>query len=134
MLQWPAPRPQSASSRRCLLLRRERLPEGPEWLYELKLDGYRALAIKTEGQVHLRSRNDNDFNAWYPSIVKALANLPDETVIDARLSRSMKGAILQQLAKLWLRERRRFELRGPMERRRGLWNRRGQYVNVHLCR
>ena len=28
-----------------LLLKKERLPEGPEWLYELKLDGYRALAI-----------------------------------------------------------------------------------------
>ena len=33
-----------------LLLRRERLPEGAEWLYELKLDGYRALAIKTEAK------------------------------------------------------------------------------------
>jgi bifunctional non-homologous end joining protein LigD len=34
-----------------LLLRTERLPEGPNWLYELKLDGYRALAIKSEGKV-----------------------------------------------------------------------------------
>ena len=34
-----------------LLLRRDRLPEGPEWLYELKLDGYRALAINTGGKV-----------------------------------------------------------------------------------
>jgi bifunctional non-homologous end joining protein LigD len=46
-----------------LLLKKERLPEGSEWLYELKLDGYRALAIKTGGKVYLRSRNDNDFNA-----------------------------------------------------------------------
>jgi len=32
-----------------LLLRTEKLPEGPDWLYELKYDGYRALAIKTGG-------------------------------------------------------------------------------------
>ncbi len=37
-----------------LLLRAERLPEGPNWSYELKLDGYRALAIKSGGKVQLR--------------------------------------------------------------------------------
>jgi ATP-dependent DNA ligase len=41
-----------------LRLRTERLPEGPDWAYELKLDGYRAMAIKTGGEVQLRSRND----------------------------------------------------------------------------
>ena len=68
-----------------LLLRTEKLPEGPEWQVELKLDGYRALAIKTGGKVHLRSRNDNDFNARYPGIVKALAPMPDDTVIDGEV-------------------------------------------------
>ena len=37
-----------------MLLRSESLPEGTDWLYELKLDGYRALAIKTDGAVQLR--------------------------------------------------------------------------------
>ena len=32
-----------------LLQRRERLPEGADWMYELKLDGYRALGIKSGG-------------------------------------------------------------------------------------
>ena len=68
-----------------LLLRSETLPEGPDWIYELKLDGYRALAIKTGRKVQLRSRNDNDFTGKYPLIVKALAALPDETVIDGEL-------------------------------------------------
>jgi len=59
-----------------LLLRTERLPESPEWIYELKLDGYRAVAIKSGGKVHLHSWNDNDFNSCYPNIVRALARMP----------------------------------------------------------
>src|SRR5580765_7730420 len=68
-----------------LLLRTEKLPEGKDWLYELKLDGYRALAIKRGGKVYLRSRNNNDFNPRYPGIVKALVPMPDDTVIDGEV-------------------------------------------------
>jgi ATP-dependent DNA ligase len=68
-----------------LLLRKENLPEGAEWLYEIKPDGYRALAIKTGRKVQLRSRNDNDFNQRYPGMVKGLASLPAETVIDGEV-------------------------------------------------
>lgn len=68
-----------------LLLRTEKLPEGDKWAYEIKLDGYRALAIKTDGKVNLRSRNDNDFNLRYPSIAKGLASLPNETVVDGEV-------------------------------------------------
>jgi len=43
------------------------------------------LAVKTAGKVHLRSRNDKDFNGKYPSLVKALADMPDETVLDGEV-------------------------------------------------
>jgi bifunctional non-homologous end joining protein LigD len=49
-----------------LLQRTEELPQSGLWAYELKLDGFRAEAIKSAGRVHLRSRNDKDFNAKYP--------------------------------------------------------------------
>src|SRR5215472_11215725 len=68
-----------------LLLRTEKLPDGPEWLIELKLDGYRAQAIKSGGKVQLRSRNDNNFNSRYAGLVQALASMPDETVIDGEV-------------------------------------------------
>ena len=69
-----------------LLLSTDRLPDDPaKWDYQLKLDGYRAIAFKTGNTVHLRSRNDNDFSRRYPAVVRGLAKLPKETVIDGEL-------------------------------------------------
>ena len=69
-----------------LLLRTDALPDDAErWQYQLKFDGYRAVAFKSAGKLHLRSRNDNDFTRRYPLVLKGLSALPDETVIDGEL-------------------------------------------------
>ena len=68
-----------------LLLKTDSLPDGEGWVHELKVDGYRAIAFKTGGTLHLRSRNNNDFGLRYPAVVNGLARLPDETVIDGEV-------------------------------------------------
>jgi ATP-dependent DNA ligase len=81
----PARKRKAAFVEPMLLLRADTLPEGDAWQYELKFDGYRALAIKTGGKVQLRSRNDNDFSFRYPAIARALSSLPNETVVDGEI-------------------------------------------------
>ena len=62
-----------------------KLPEGPQWLYEIKLDGYRAIAVKSSGKLNLFSRRRNSFNSQYSLVFDALADLPDNTVIDGEV-------------------------------------------------
>jgi bifunctional non-homologous end joining protein LigD len=62
------------------------LPEGPQWLYEAKLDGYRALVLKDGPRVRIRSRNDKDLTGGYPGVVAAaLKTRADRAVIDGEL-------------------------------------------------
>src|SRR5467141_2363408 len=62
-----------------------RLPEGGPWIWEIKLDGYRALAVKTPTGVTLFSRNRKSLSRLFPHIVEALANVPKGTVLDGEL-------------------------------------------------
>lgn len=62
------------------------LPEGGDWLYELKLDGYRALAVRDGSNVSLVSRNGNDLAAQFPAVTEALRQLkPQQFVLDGEI-------------------------------------------------
>lgn len=62
------------------------LPEGPEWLYELKLDGYRALLLKDGTDVEIRSRNNKNLTAMYPGLAAEAVKLKaDSAVIDGEI-------------------------------------------------
>lgn len=58
--------------------------DGEEWLFEIKWDGYRALA-RLDKEVDLLSRNEKSFNSQFPSIVKDLSKLKIQAFLDGEL-------------------------------------------------
>jgi bifunctional non-homologous end joining protein LigD len=57
------------------------LPDGSEWSYEVKWDGYRAQAIKSGEQVALASRNLKDITRQFPAIAAAAGRIPVQSAI-----------------------------------------------------
>jgi DNA ligase D-like protein (predicted ligase) len=57
------------------------LPEGPQWEYELKLDGYRLQAIKHGDKVRLYSRRGNDFTGKFARIATAASKIKTNSFI-----------------------------------------------------
>jgi bifunctional non-homologous end joining protein LigD len=51
----------------------ENVPKGDSWLFEVKWDGYRALAYLRGGEAQLLSRNGNDLTARFANVAKELA-------------------------------------------------------------
>ena len=61
------------------------LPHSPEWLYEVKFDGYRCLAGRDEEVVTLWSRRENLFTKQFLHIAQACERLPPRTLIDGEI-------------------------------------------------
>ncbi|MDF2453791.1 MAG: ligase [Bacteroidota bacterium] len=55
------------------------------WLYEVKWDGYRALAFCNKSKVELKSRNDKSFNDKFYPVTKALQDLKLNAIIDGEV-------------------------------------------------
>jgi ATP-dependent DNA ligase len=56
-------------------------PAGPDWLHEIKHDGWRIIARKDGDRVRLWSRNGRDWTADFPGIVTAIAHLPNDRLV-----------------------------------------------------
>lgn len=65
---------------------KEEIPGGQDWLYEIKLDGIRAIAVKRKGQVQLYSRTHRELNLEHPALVEALREYAeDDFVLDGEI-------------------------------------------------
>src|SRR5215813_2782761 len=63
----------------------QKLPQGQEWLYEVKFDGYRCLAGIDASGVTLWSRRGNLFTNQFPHIAGACERLPPGTLVDGEI-------------------------------------------------
>jgi bifunctional non-homologous end joining protein LigD len=64
----------------------EKPPTAGDWMYELKFDGIRAIAVKIDKKVSLLSRNENELTGRFPEIAEAIKDLPArECVIDGEV-------------------------------------------------
>jgi bifunctional non-homologous end joining protein LigD len=62
----------------------DKVPRGPGWLYEIKLDGYRMMVVRG-AKLEIYSRLKNSTTKKFPQIAEALDSLPEGTVIDGEL-------------------------------------------------
>ena len=64
----------------------ENLPTSEEWVYEIKFDGFRGLALKNGSEVRLFSRNNRELGSKFPGVLSALRKLPcDQLILDGEL-------------------------------------------------
>ncbi len=61
-------------------------PQPGEWIYEIKLDGFRALAIKNGGDIELLSRNRKELGGKFPEVTRSLAKIKArDAIIDGEI-------------------------------------------------
>ena len=59
---------------------------GPDWVFELKYDGYRVLAAREDDKARLLYRKGNDSTAVFPEVARAVAGLPfPQLVLDGEV-------------------------------------------------
>ena len=79
----PAPLPEFIEPMQAMLA--ESPPRG-EWLYEIKFDGFRAIALRGGPEARLLSRNEKDFGGKFPEVLESISELSvRDAVIDGEI-------------------------------------------------
>ena len=64
----------------------QNIPEGEEWSYEPKWDGFRCIAFREDGEIELQSKSGESLTRYFPEIVATLAESQTrQFVIDGEL-------------------------------------------------
>ena len=74
------------------------IPEGPEWQYEPKWDGFRCIAFREGDEVHLQSKSGEPLARYFPEMVQALLALkPTKFVLDGEIFLPSFDNLLQRI-------------------------------------
>jgi bifunctional non-homologous end joining protein LigD len=57
----------------------------PNYIHEVKWDGYRIIAYKSDNKVKLESRGGHDYTKKYPAVAKALSTIEDDFIVDGEI-------------------------------------------------
>lgn len=72
----------------------DRIPEGPEWQYEPKWDGFRCLAFRDHDEVFLQSKSGQPLARYFPEVVQCLRESPAlRFVLDGELVIPVEGSL-----------------------------------------
>ena len=72
----------------------EELPQGQDWMFEPKWDGFRALLFRDGDEVLLQSRDEKSLNRYFPELIEPLrAQLPDRCVLDGEIVIAKDGGL-----------------------------------------
>src|SRR6476646_2181507 len=72
----------------------EELPEGADWIFEPKWDGFRALIFRDGDEVLLQSRDGKSLNRYFPELIEPLkAQLPERCVLDGEIVIARDGGL-----------------------------------------
>jgi bifunctional non-homologous end joining protein LigD len=77
----PRPRQPSGAPDLCLPTAAKAPPSGPDWIHEIKHDGFRILARRAGSKVLLISRKGHDLTYRFPLVASAMAQLPVQSCL-----------------------------------------------------
>ena len=95
----------------CLPSSAEHPPTGPEWVHEIKHDGYRLMARRDPIGIRLLTRNGHDWSPRYPLIVEAVNQLKVRSCLidgEAVVSDDDGRAVFERLRQVRRRSRQVF--------------------------
>ena len=70
------------------------IPEGKDWIFEPKWDGFRAIVFRDEDEIFIQSRDQRSLNRYFPELIAPLqSQLPPRCVLDGEIVIARNGAL-----------------------------------------